>query len=164
MDEKDLAQLPYIDAIVTESLRLHPLATFITPHYSIEDCDVAGYHIEKGTTVLIDILSMGRDPKLWDAPEEFLPERFLGSEIDVFGSNYAYLPFGSGRRRCPGYNLGLKIVQTMLANLLHGFDMKLCGDMRGEDVCMHEMDGFIVRPKVPLSIVMELSLPHHLYS
>ncbi|KAH6802331.1 hypothetical protein C2S51_033777 [Perilla frutescens var. frutescens] len=163
VEQKDLSQLPYIDAIVMESLRLHPLATFITPHYSTNDCKVAGYYIETGTTILIDVWSIGRDSKSWDAPGEFLPERFLGKEMDMLGSNYAFLPFGSGRRKCPGYNLGLKIVRTTLANLVHGFDMKLGESMRVEDVCMHEMDGFVIRPKLPLTIVMELALPHHLY-
>ncbi|KAH6802334.1 hypothetical protein C2S51_033780 [Perilla frutescens var. frutescens] len=163
VEEKDLSQLHYIDAIIMESLRLHPLTTFITPHYSTKDCKVAGYYIGKGTSILIDVWSIGRDPKSWDAPEEFLPERFLGKEIDMLGNNCVFLPFGWGRRRCPGYNLGLKIVRTTLANLLHGFDIKLAESMRLEDVCMHEMDEFIVRPKVPLTVVMDIALPHHLY-
>ncbi|KAK4391300.1 Dimethylnonatriene synthase [Sesamum angolense] len=113
LEENDFPNLPYIDAIIMESMRLHPLATFLAPHYAMEDCKVAGYDISKGTTILVNTWSIGRDPNSWDAPNEFLPERFVGKEIDLTGSNFALLPFGSGRRRCPGYNLGLKFVRLI---------------------------------------------------
>ncbi|KAL7118313.1 hypothetical protein ACP275_03G128400 [Erythranthe tilingii] len=158
VEENDFPQLPYIEAIILESMRLHPLVTLLAPHYAIDDCKVAGFDISKGTMVLINTWSIGRDPQLWDSPEEFLPERFLGKETDVLGSNFALLPFGSGRRRCPGYNLGLKIVRTTLANLLHGFEFKLA-----EDVCLEEIYGLTTHPKKPLAVVMEPTLPSHLY-
>ncbi|XP_012854772.1 PREDICTED: cytochrome P450 76A1 [Erythranthe guttata] len=139
-------------------MRLHPLVTLLAPHYAIDDCKVAGFDISKGTMVLINTWSIGRDPKLWDSPEEFLPERFLGKETDMLGSNFALLPFGLGRRRCPGYNLGLKMVRTTLANLLHGFEYKLA-----EDVCLEEMYGLTTHPKKPLVVVMEPTLASHLY-
>ncbi|KAL0456311.1 UNVERIFIED_CONTAM: cytochrome [Sesamum latifolium] len=85
----------------------------------MEDCKVAGYDISKGTTILISTWSIGRDPNSWDTPNEFLPERFVGKEIDMTGTNFALLPFGSGRRRCPGYNLGFKYFRKTMANLLH---------------------------------------------
>ncbi|KAH6775168.1 hypothetical protein C2S52_012729 [Perilla frutescens var. hirtella] len=164
VEEKDLSQLPYIDAIVMESLRLHPLATFLTYHYSIEDAKVAGYDIPKGTTVLINVWSITRDPKTWDSPNEFLPERFLGKEVDVLlGSNFALLPFGSGRRRCPGLSFGLKVLRITLANLLHGFDLKLGEGVRFEDVSLEDMGTAVTRPKVPLAVVVEPTLPHDLY-
>ncbi|KAL7156203.1 hypothetical protein ABFS83_03G127900 [Erythranthe nasuta] len=158
VEENDFPQLPYIEAIIMESMRLHPLVTLLAPHYAIDDCKVAGFDISKGTMVLVNTWSIGRDPKLWDSPEEFLPERFLGKETDMLGSNFALLPFGSGRRRCPGYNLGLKMVRTTLANLLHGFEFKLA-----EDVCLEEMYGLTTHPKKPLTVVMEPTLPSHLY-
>ncbi|KAH6834012.1 hypothetical protein C2S53_004814 [Perilla frutescens var. hirtella] len=163
VEEKDLSNLPYIDAIVMESFRLHPLGTLLAPHCAIHDCNVAGYDISKGTTVLINTWSIGRDPIAWDSPEEFLPERFLGKDVDMLGSNFALLPFGSGRRRCPGYNLGLKIVRTMLANLLHGFDLKLIDGMRPQDVSIEEEYGLSTHPKHPIAIFMEPTLPSHLY-
>lgn len=123
----------------------------------------AGYDISKGTTVFVNAWSIGRDPNSWDAAEEFLPERFMGKEIDMSGSDFTLLPFGSGRRRCPGYNLGLKIVRTTLANLLHGFELKLEEGMRGEDICMEEEYGLTTNPKRPISIIMEPILPSHLY-
>ncbi|KAL0326411.1 UNVERIFIED_CONTAM: Trimethyltridecatetraene synthase [Sesamum radiatum] len=163
VEEKDYSQLPYIDAVIMESMRLHPLATLLAPHYAMDDCKVAGYDIAKGTTVLINTWSIGRDPNSWDSPLEFLPERFLNKDIDVTGSNFAMLPFGSGRRRCPGYSLGLKVVRTMLANLLHGFELKLVDGMRPEDISMDEEYGLTTHPKKPLSIIMEPTLPDHLY-
>lgn len=161
--EDDFSRLPYMDAIVMETLRLHPVGTLLAPHYAIEDCNVAGYDISKGTTVFVNMWSIGRDPNSWDAPEEFLPERFLGNEVDVLGSNFALLPFGSGRRRCPGYNLGLKVVRTTLANLLHGFDLKLVEGMTPQDVPLEEEYGLSTHPKHRISILMEPTLPSHMY-
>ncbi|KAL0456317.1 UNVERIFIED_CONTAM: cytochrome [Sesamum latifolium] len=129
----------------------------------MEDCKVAGYDISKGTTILVNTWSIGRDPNSWDAPNEFLPERFVGKEIDLTGGNFTLLPFGSGQRRCPGYHLGLKIVRTTFANLLHGFNLKLVDGMRSKDICMEELYGLTVRPKEPLAIIMEPILPENFY-
>ncbi|XP_047963478.1 cytochrome P450 71AU50-like [Salvia hispanica] len=163
VEENDFTQLPYIDAIIMETFRLHPIATFLGPHYAIQDCNVAGYHISKGTTVLVNTWSTGRDPSTWDEAGEFMPERFVGKHTDMTGTNFSLLPFGSGRRMCPGYNLGLKIVRTTLANLLHGFELKLDEGMRNEDVSMEEQYGLATNPKHPVSIVMKPTLPTHLY-
>ncbi|KAH6763850.1 hypothetical protein C2S51_015099 [Perilla frutescens var. frutescens] len=165
VEEKDFTshELPYIDAIIMETFRLHPLGTLLAPHCAIEDCNIAGYDISKGTTVLINTWSIGRDPRVWDSPELFLPERFIGKEIEMTGGNFALLPFGSGRRRCTGYNLGLKIVRTTLANLLHGFDLKLIDGMTPQDICMDEVYGLTTAPKHPLSIIIEPTLSTHLY-
>ncbi|KAG6390234.1 hypothetical protein SASPL_147966 [Salvia splendens] len=141
VEENDFTQLPYIDAIIMETFRLHPIATFLGPHYAIQDCNVAGYHISKGTTVLMNAWSTGRDPSTWDEAREFMPERFVGKHTEMTGSNFSLLRFGSGRRMCPGYNLGLKIVRTTLANLLHGFELKLDEGTRNEDVSMEEQYG-----------------------
>ncbi|KAL1533888.1 cytochrome P450 71AU50-like [Salvia divinorum] len=163
VEEDDISQLPYLDAIVTETFRLHAVGTMLAPHYAMQDCSVAGYDISKGTTVFVNVWSIGRDPGAWDSPYEFLPERFLGKETDVLGSNFALLPFGSGRRVCPGYNLGLKVVRTMLANLLHGFDLKLVDGMMPEDVSLEEEYGLSTHPKHQLSLLMEPTLPLRLY-
>ncbi|KAK4383518.1 Trimethyltridecatetraene synthase [Sesamum angolense] len=106
---------------------------------------------------------LGRDPNSWDSPFEFLPERFLDKDIDIMGSNFSILPFGSGRRRCPGYALGLKVIRTTLANLLHGFELKLVGGMKPEDVSVEEVYGLTTHPKEPLTIIMEPTLADHLY-
>ncbi|KAM0845071.1 hypothetical protein ACQ4PT_056629 [Festuca glaucescens] len=119
--EEDMTSLPYMEAIVKETMRLHPVAPMLAPRLSRQDASVGGYDIPVGTRVLVNVWSIGRDPALWDAPDQFLPERFIGSKIDVKGQDFELLPFGSGRRMCPGYSLGLKVIQVSLANLLRGF-------------------------------------------
>ncbi|KAL6330974.1 hypothetical protein AAG906_009402 [Vitis piasezkii] len=163
VEEKDIPQLPYIDAIVKETMRLHPIVVLLAPHLALQDCNVAGYDIRRGTRVLVNTWSIGRDPNIWDAPEEFRPERFLGKAIDVKGQSFELLPFGSGRRMCPGYSLGLKMIQSSLANMLHGFHWKLPWDMKTEELNMEEVFGLTTPRKVPLVAVMEPRLPNHLY-
>ncbi|KAH6763854.1 hypothetical protein C2S51_015103 [Perilla frutescens var. frutescens] len=163
VEESDFTHLPYIDAIIIETFRLRPLGTLLAPRYAIQDCNVAGYDIPKGTTIIVSPWTIQRDPNLWDAPEEFVPERFIGRDIDMSGSNFTLLPFGSGRRRCVGFNLGLKTVRTTLANLLHGFELKLVEGMRPQDICMDEQYGLSTHPKHPLSIILKPTLPAHLY-
>jgi cytochrome P450 len=159
--EKDIPSLPYVDAIVKETMRLHPVAPMLVPRLSREDTSVGGYDIPAGTRVLVSVWSIGRDPELWDAPEEFMPERFIGSRLDVKGQDYELLPFGSGRRMCPGYSLGLKVIQVSLANLLHGFEWKLPD---GVELSMEEIFGLSTPRKFPLEAVVEPKLPAHLYA
>lgn len=163
VEEKDIAQLHYIDAIMKEAMRMHPVAVMLAPHLALEDCNVAGYDICKGTWVFINTWSMGRDPSRWNAPEEFNPDRFLGKAIDVKGQNFELLPFGSGRRMCPGYSLGLKMIRSSLANLLHGFNWKLPDNATTEDLSMEEVFGLATPRKFPLVAVLEPRLPLHLY-
>ncbi|GLT70602.1 hypothetical protein SLA2020_426730 [Shorea laevis] len=163
VEEKDIPQLPYIDAIMKETMRKHPAAVLLAPHLALEDCNVAGYDIRKGTTVFINAWGLGRDPSIWNAPEEFRPERFLGKAIDVWGQNFEILPFGSGRRMCPGYTLGLKMISSSLANMLHGFEWNLPDNMEAEDLSMEELYGLATPRKLPLVAVMKPRLPLHLY-
>ncbi|CAH9137232.1 unnamed protein product [Cuscuta epithymum] len=162
VEEKDIAHLPYIESIIKETFRLHPVGTLL-PRYSMEDCNLDGYEVTKGTISLVNVWSIGRNPEYWERAEQFLPERFLGSDIDVKGNDFSILPFGSGRRMCPGYNLGLKVVQATLANLLHGFNWKLSGGMKPEDVSMEEVYGLTTHPKFQLSYLIEPRLLTHLY-
>jgi typhasterol/6-deoxotyphasterol 2alpha-hydroxylase len=159
--EKDMPSLPYLEAIVKETMRLHPVAPMLLPRLSREDTSIGGYDIPAGTRVLVSVWSIGRDPELWETPEEFMPERFLGSRLDVKGQDYELLPFGSGRRMCPGYNLGLKVIQVSLANLLHGFTWRLPD---GVELSMEEIFGLSTPRKFPLEAVVEPKLPAHLYA
>nr|QBS13817.1 Cytochrome P450 monooxygenase [Marrubium vulgare] len=162
--EQDIANLPYIEAIVKETMRLHPVAPMLVPRIAREDCKVAGYDLKKETMVLVNTWTIQRDPSIWDNPDEFDPDRFIGKTIDVKGHDYELLPFGSGRRMCPGYALGLKVIQSSLANVLHGFNWKLPGKMGPEDLNMEEFFGLSTPRKVPLTTVPEPRLPRHLYS
>ncbi|CAM0912323.1 unnamed protein product [Alopecurus aequalis] len=161
--EKDIPNLPYIEAILKESMRMHPIVPLLTPRVAREDAAVGGYDVPKGARVLINVWAIGRDPELWDAPEEFMPERFLGSKMDVKGQDLELLPFGSGRRMCPGYNLGLKVVYLSLANLLHGFTWRLPDGMTKEELSMEEVFGLSTIRKYPLQVIAEPKLPAHLY-
>uniref|UniRef100_A0ACD5VA67 Uncharacterized protein n=1 Tax=Avena sativa TaxID=4498 RepID=A0ACD5VA67_AVESA len=162
--EQDIRSLPYVEAIVKETMRLHPNAPLLAPRLSREDASVGGYNIPVGTRVLVNVWSIGRDPALWDAPEEFMPERFLDSKIDVKGQDFELLPFGSGRRMCPGYSLGLKVIQVSLANLLHGFSWRLPDGASKEELSMEEIFGLSTPRKFPLEVVVHPKLPAHLYA
>ncbi|GMI97845.1 TRANSPARENT TESTA 7, CYTOCHROME P450 75B1 [Hibiscus trionum] len=162
-EEKDIPQLPFLDAIIKETLRKYPVAPLLAPHLAMEDCNVAGYDIRKGTRVFVNAWSIGRDPSVWEQPDKFRPERFVGRNIDVKGQNFEMLPFGAGRRMCPGYNLGLKMVQLSMANLLQGFNWKLPENAKVEDLNMEEACGLTLPRKFPLVAVMEPRLPLHLY-
>ncbi|KAL4295280.1 hypothetical protein GQ457_12G021930 [Hibiscus cannabinus] len=146
-----------------ETMRKHPVAPLLPPHMAMKDCNVAGYDIRKGTIVFVSTWSIGRDPSLWEQPEEFCPERFLGRKIDVKGQSFELLPFGAGRRVCPAYNLGLKMIQLSIANLLQAFNWKLPDNTKVEDLSMEEAPGISAPRKFPLVAVVEPRLPLHLY-
>ncbi|KAM0953041.1 putative flavonoid 3'-monooxygenase [Dioscorea sansibarensis] len=164
VDEKDIQNLPYIEAIVKETMRMHPVAPTLVPRVALKDCNINGYDIPAGTQVLINIWTISRDPSIWEAPDEFRPERFIGKAIDVIGNHFELLPFGAGRRMCPGYSIGLKMVQVSLANLLHGFKWKLPNGMKAEDLNMDDVFRLSTPRKVPLGVVLEPRLPSHIYN
>ncbi|CAO2205806.1 unnamed protein product [Urochloa humidicola] len=162
--EGDIPNLPYLEAVVKESMRLHPVVPMLVPRVSREDTSVGGYDIPKGTRVLVNTWAIGRDPAVWgDAAEEFRPERFVGSEVDVKGQHLELLPFGSGRRMCPAHNLGLRMVQLVLANLLHGFKWRLPDGVVPEKLSMEEKFGISVSRLDQLKAIPEPRLPDHLY-
>ncbi|KAL5990696.1 hypothetical protein ACLOJK_011599 [Asimina triloba] len=140
VEESDLASLEYVDMVLKESMRLHPVLPLLIPHQSTEDCSVDGYHIPKGSHVIINTWSIGRDPNAWTDPEEFNPERYTGSAsgIDVMGHDFQLLPFGAGRRGCPGMQLGYTVATLILAQLVHCFDWQLPNGLRPGDVDMSE--------------------------
>lgn len=169
VEESDLPMLPYVEAIVKETLRVHPAVPLLLPHEAREDAIVAGYDVRAGTRVVVSAWAMARDPSLWDVPEEFLPERFMdtaaGSKVDVYGQDMNLLPFGSGRRMCPGANLGLRMTLITLGNLLHGFAWRLPADgVPPEQLSMDEIFGLATTRKFPLHVVAEPRLPAHLYA
>ncbi|XP_047964893.1 cytochrome P450 71AU50-like [Salvia hispanica] len=144
VEESDLDQLEYLDMVVKESFRLHPAAPLLLPHYSREDSKVNGYDIPKGSRILVNTYAIGRDPNVWTDPEMFIPERFIGSDIDVRGKHFQLLPFGSGRRGCPGIQLGLIQVRLIVSQLVHCFDWQLPNDMSPEELDMNEEFGIVV--------------------
>ncbi|XP_060186303.1 cytochrome P450 71AU50-like [Lycium barbarum] len=143
VEESDLESLEYLDMVIKESSRLHPVAPLLLPHESIEDCTVDGFHLPKGSRILINVWAIGRDPDTWVEPEMFKPERFQGSNIDLRGRHFQLLPFGSGRRSCPGLQLGLTVVRLVVAQLVHCFDWELPNGMNPNDIDMTEKFGLV---------------------
>ncbi|GAB2289446.1 hypothetical protein Dimus_023755 [Dionaea muscipula] len=149
IEEKDVSKLEYLHMVVKEAFRLHPPLPFL-PRATIEDCEIMGYEIPAKTTVFINVKEIGRDPSAWVDPYHFKPERFLNSSIDFRGQNFELIPFGVGRRGCPGLNLATPLIGLALANLLYRFDWSLPRGMSPDDVDMIEDQGITVQKKMPL--------------
>ena len=141
VEESDLDQLEYLDMVVKEIFRLHPPAPLLIPHESLEDCTINGFHIPKKSRIIVNGWAIGRDPDVWIDPEKFFPERFMGSQIDMRGRDFELIPFGSGRRGCPGLQLGLTIVRLVIAQLVHCFDWELSNGMSPDELDMTEEFG-----------------------
>nr|QWK52419.1 cytochrome P450 76C4-2 [Isatis tinctoria] len=153
VEESDISGMPYLQAVVKETFRLHPAGPLLVPRKAESDAEVLGYMVTKGTQVLVNVWSIGRDPSVWENPTRFEPERFLGKEIDVRGRDYELTPFGSGRRICPGLPLAVKIVPLVLASLLYSFNSKLPNGIVPEDLDMDETFGLSLHKTTPLQAV-----------
>ena len=138
VEESDLESLEYLNMVVKETLRLHPVAPLLIPHESMEDCTVDGFHIPQKSHVIVNVWAIGRHPNAWTDADKFLPERFMESDIDFRGQHFQFIPFGSGRRGCPGMQLGLTVVRLVLAQLVHCFDWELPDNMLPSDLDMTE--------------------------
>ncbi|CAJ1976860.1 unnamed protein product [Sphenostylis stenocarpa] len=151
--ESDIPKLPYIQAIVKETLRLHPPVPLLLPYVAGHDVEVSGYTIHKGNQVLINAWSIGRNPQFWDEPLLFQPERFLRSNIDFKGRDFEYLPFGGGRRICPGLPLANRMITLMLAVFLHSFEWELPEGVTSQTLDMSEHYGITLKKLSPLSAI-----------
>ena len=151
--ESDLEGLEYLDMVIKETFRLHPVAPLLLPHEAVEDCTVNGYFIPKGSHIIINTWTIGRDPSVWEDAEKFLPERFEGNDIDFRGRDFRLLPFGSGRRSCPGMQLGMTLVRLMLAQLVHCFNWELPKGMLPSDLDMTEEFGIVTPRSQHLSAI-----------
>ncbi|MCO5562005.1 hypothetical protein L7F22_015631 [Adiantum nelumboides] len=129
ISELDIPQLPYLQAIMKETLRLHPVGPLLIPHFTNEACKIFNYDIPSNTLAFVNVWAIGRDPNTWKDPLKFYPERFLGSNIDPRGQHFELLPFGSGRRICPGLALGLISTNVVLGSLIHCFDWELVEEL-----------------------------------
>ncbi|KAF7846646.1 hypothetical protein BT93_L3971 [Corymbia citriodora subsp. variegata] len=144
IDESDLSKLPYIQNIISETLRLHPSVPLLLPHYSSDDCTIGGFSVQRGTIVLVNAWAIHRDPEQWSDPTSFKPERF---ESDGDKMNRLILPFGLGRRACPGATLAHKMMGLTLGSLIQCFEWKRIGE---EEVDMVETEGLTVHREKPL--------------
>ncbi|XP_078152237.1 geraniol 8-hydroxylase-like [Carex rostrata] len=150
MEESDIGQLPYLQAVVKETMRLHPPVPFLLPRRAQETVELGGYLIPEGAKLLVNVWAIGRDETTWPDPLKFLPERFLEKEIDFKGRDFELIPFGAGRRICPGLPLAYRMIHLMLGSLLHRFEWKLPKEAVNCGVNMSEKFG------------VTLAMAHHL--
>ncbi|CAN8268316.1 unnamed protein product [Cochlearia groenlandica] len=144
----DLEDLAYLKMVIKETWRLHAPGPILIPREAISKFSINGYDIYPGTRIHVNLWAIGRDPKVWKDPEEFIPERFLDSNVETKGTSFELLPFGSGRRGCPAMNLGTSTVEYTLANLLYRFDWEAV-----EEVSVEEAPGLTSHRKHPLRLV-----------
>lgn len=126
-------KLPYLEAVIKETMRMYPILPLV-PRESLDRLVVNGYLIEPKTIVYVNVLAIHRDPKVWENPDEFLPERFLDNDIQYKGHDFEYIPFGTGRRICPGINMAVTTLELVISNLLYSFDWELPPGIKKEDI------------------------------
>ncbi|KAH9297191.1 hypothetical protein KI387_028873 [Taxus chinensis] len=164
VEESDIPQLKYLQAVVKETLRLFPTTPLLVPHKSIKACTVGGFHIPEGTTLIVNAWAIQRDPRVWNQPLEFMPERFFEKNIEIDniqsrGNEFEMIPFGAGRRGCPGASLAMCMVHITIARLLHSFDWFV---PNGNVLDMEEGIGLTMPRAVPLEAIIKPRLPPHL--
>lgn len=163
VDESDIPHLIYLQAILKETLRLYPPSPVIGLRAAMEDCTLSsGYFIPTGTRLMVNAWKIHRDQRVWPNPHEFEPERFLttNKDIDMKGKNFELIPFGSGRRACPGASLALQVVHLALASFLHSFEVTKPSP---EDVDMTESAGLTNLRANPLEVFLNPRLDSNIY-
>lgn len=123
IDEHDLNKLPYLHAIISETLRLRPAVPILVPHMSSDACTIGGYNVPRGTLFLVNAWAIHRDSKAWDDPTSFKPERFEAGEVE----GHKLMPFGLGRRACPGAGLAQRVMGLALGSLIQCFEWERVG-------------------------------------
>lgn len=165
VQEADLPNLKYLQAVIKEVFRLRPPAALLLPHESIQDCELAGYHVPAGSRLFVNAHAIGRNSKAWENPLDFDPERFMsGPEIDVRGQNFGLLPFGSGRRACPAITLAMVSVEWTIAMLFHAFEWSPAVGESLKDLDMKQAFGITTPRANTLFLHASPRLPTELYS
>ncbi|GMJ07396.1 cytochrome P450, family 76, subfamily C, polypeptide 4 [Hibiscus trionum] len=153
IEEDDVNHLPYLQAIIKETFRMQPAVPLLVPRRAGSDADLCGFKVPEGSQVLVNAWAIGRDPSIWENPDSFMPERFLGSKIDVKGTDFELIPFGAGRRICPGLPLGNRMLHLIVGSLLNCFDWKLEDGISPDDITMEENCGITVQKAIPLRAI-----------
>jgi cytochrome P450 len=154
LTSEDINKLTYLKAAITESFRLHPPTPLLIPRESMDYCNIEGYDIPKGSRIFVNTYAMGRDPEVWDNPLEYRPERFVNNPFNYNSNTYDIVPFGGGRRICPGMQLSLLTMELALANLLWRFDWELPNGTKPEDVDMNESPSLSLKRREDLELVV----------
>ncbi|KAJ3683739.1 hypothetical protein LUZ60_013966 [Juncus effusus] len=155
IEPEDLIKMNYLKAVIKETLRLHPPAPLLLTRQSMEQCYINGFNIPKGVRVLVNVWAIGREPKSWEEPEEFNPERFIESQVDYKGKDFQFIPFGAGRRMCPGIQFSMATAQLALANLVHQFDWEFPSGVTADEFDMSGSAGITVPRKDSLQLVVK---------
>jgi cytochrome P450 len=154
VEETDISKLPYLQAIIKEVMRLHPAGPLLLPHKVAEAGIVIGeFTLPKDARVMINAWAIGRDAMAWSEPDVFMPERFLVSKVDFRGQDFDFIPFGSGRRLCPGLPLAVRSVMLILASMLHEFEWRLPDGMSHNDVDLNDRCGATLALATPFHAV-----------
>lgn len=151
--EDDIEKLPYFKAVIKEAMRFYPPVPLLVPRETTNRCSIDGYEIQPKTMIYFNFWAISRDPEYWQNPHEFLPDRFMDSKIDYKGKDFGFIPFGSGRRACPGISFGVATVELALANLLFTFDWELPDGMTKEDVNTDASPGITMHKKNALCLM-----------
>ena len=151
--EENLEQMKYLKAVIKETLRLHLPVPLLIPRQSTQDTKIYGYDIPAKAGVIVNCWAIHRNPAYWDEPEKFNPERFMNSTVDFRGQDFEFIPFGAGRRMCPGISFAMASSQLVLANILHKFDWELPDGLCGETLEMSESFGINMHRNTPLFAV-----------
>ncbi|KDP39016.1 hypothetical protein JCGZ_00773 [Jatropha curcas] len=153
IDETRLDELKYLKLVIKETLRLHPPVPLLVPRQSLDAVEIDGYKLPINTKVIINAWALGRDSRHWNEAEKFYPERFQNNSIDFKGNDFQFIPFGAGRRMCPGVGYGMALVELALANLLYHFDWKLPNGLEPHLLDMSDSFGASARRKHELHLI-----------
>ena len=155
--ESDLVRLPFLEACFKETIRLHPPGPLLIPRKATQTCEIRGYTVPKDCQILVNVWAIHRDPKIWEDPLSFKPERFIGSNLSYKGNDFGYLPFGSGRRMCPGEIMASKVILLTVASLVANFDWFTPNNLNPKEINMEEKMDIAMYKKEPLHVIFKFN-------
>ncbi|KAI4318857.1 hypothetical protein MLD38_032516 [Melastoma candidum] len=153
VEESDIDNLLYLQAVLKETFRLHPPIPFLVPRRAMKDTTFMGYDVPENTQVFVNAWAIGRDPDVWDDPLAFRPERFIGSKVDYKGQHFEFIPFGAGRRMCAGVPLAHRVIHLTLSSLIHEFDWEFDRRIDSKNIDLRDRLGITMRKYEPLLAV-----------
>ncbi|KAG5575287.1 hypothetical protein H5410_055421, partial [Solanum commersonii] len=155
VNEDDIQNMSYLRAVIKETLRLFPPIPLLIARESMKKSTLEGFELQPRTIVYVNAWAIARDPEIWENPEEFMPERFLNSDINFKGQDYEFIPFGARRRGCPAMALGVASVELALSNLLYAFDWELPYGLKKEDIDINGRPGITVNKKMTFALSLK---------
>ncbi|KAI3713368.1 hypothetical protein L1987_71945 [Smallanthus sonchifolius] len=148
LKEPKILGIPYLHAVIKETMRLHSPSPLLAPHKTETEVQLGNYIVPANTQILVNSWAISRDPSFWENPSLFMPERFLRNKIDYKGQHFEFIPFGSGRRRCPGMPIAYRMVSLVVASFVYHFDWKL--PHAKDEMDMNDVFGLSLQKATPL--------------